>query len=94
MVYEGSSKTYDFRKFKTIHVFVNKIRNNIVNMSMAKDEQNQLPKHIKEFKSKTKPHNLESKKVKEDVVNSAMALVRGREIVFKEFESGIIFKPE
>ena len=27
MVYEGSNKTYDFEKFKTIHVFGNEIRN-------------------------------------------------------------------
>ena len=49
MVYEGSNKTYDFRKFKTIHVFGNEIRNNVINMSMANDEQNQLSKHIREF---------------------------------------------
>ena len=94
MVYEGSNKTYDFRKFKTIHVFGNKIRNNSINMSMANDEQNQLLKRINEFKSKTKPHNLESKKVKEDVLNSAKALLKGREIAFKAFESGIFLKPE
>ena len=53
MVYEGSNKTYDFRKFKTIIVFGNEIRNNIINMSMANDEQDQLLKSINEFKSKT-----------------------------------------
>ena len=94
MLYEGSNKTYDFRKFKTIRVFGNEVRNNIINMSMANDEQEQLSKHIREFKSKTKPHNLESKKVKEDVVNSAMTLLRGKEMVFKAFESGIFVKPE
>ena len=41
MVYKGSNETYDFRKLKTIHVFRNEIRNNIINMSMANDEQNQ-----------------------------------------------------
>ena len=55
MVYKGSNKTYDFRKFKTMHVFCNEIRNNVINMSMANDEQNQLSKHIKEFKTKTRP---------------------------------------
>ena len=29
MVYEGSNKTYGFRKFKTIRAFGNEIRNNI-----------------------------------------------------------------
>ena len=57
MVYEVSNKTYDFRKFKAIRVFGNEIRNHIINISMANDEQNQLPKHIREFKSKTKPQN-------------------------------------
>ena len=53
MVYKGSNETYDFRKFKTVLVFGNEIRNNIINMSMA---------------SRTKPHNLETKKVKEDLL--------------------------
>ena len=42
MVYKGSNETYDFRKFKTIRVFGNEIRNIIINMSMENDEQNQL----------------------------------------------------
>ena len=94
MVYEGSNKTYDFRKFKTIRVFGNEVRNNIINMSMANDEQNQLSKHIREFKSKTRPQNCESKKAKEDILNSAKALLEGREMVFKAFESGIFLKTE
>ena len=40
MVYKGSNETYDFRKFKTICVFGNEIRNNIVNLNMGTDEQN------------------------------------------------------
>ena len=39
MVYKGSNETYDFRKFTTICVFGNEIRNNTINMSMAKNEQ-------------------------------------------------------
>ena len=38
-------------------VFGNEIRNNIINMYMANDEQNHLAKYIKEFKTKTKPKN-------------------------------------
>ena len=38
-------------------VFSNEIRNNIINMYMANDEQNHLAKYIKEFKTKTKPKN-------------------------------------
>ena len=60
MVCEGSSKTYDFRKFKTIHGFGSEFRNNIINMSMANDEKNLLSKHIREFESKAAPKNFES----------------------------------
>ena len=63
-------------------------------MSMVNDEQDQLIRHINKFKSKTRPQNSESKKVKEDVLNSARALFKGREMVFKAFESGIFLKPE
>ena len=42
MVYEGTNKTYDFRKFKTIHAFGNEIRNNVIDMNMANEEQNEL----------------------------------------------------
>ena len=94
MFYERSNKIYDFRKIKTVQVFRNEIRDNIIDMRMVNDEQNQLSKHIKEFKSNTKPHNPESKKVKEDVVNSAMGLLKGREMVFKAFESGMFLKHE
>ena len=96
MVHKGSNETYDFRKFKTIRVFGNDVRNNIVNMSMTDDEQYQLLRRINEFKSMTKPQNSkkESKKVKEDVLNSARALLKGREKVFKAFESRIFLRPE
>ena len=46
-------------------------------MSMTCHEQNQLLKHINEFKSK--------KKVKAYVINNARALLNGREMVFKAF---------
>ena len=94
MVDKGSNKTYHFRIFKTIHVFGNEVRNNVINMSMANDEQDHLLRSINEFKNKTRPENSESKKVKEDVLNSARVLLKGREMVFKAFESGIFLKPE
>ena len=56
---------------------------------MTNYEQDQLLRYINKLKSKTKPHNLESKKVKEDVLNSVRALLKGRKMVFKAFESGI-----
>ena len=52
----------------------------------------QLLRYINKLKGKTKPHNLESKKVKEHVLNSAHALLKRREMVFKSFESGIFLK--
>ena len=84
MVYKGYNRTYDFRKFKTISAFGNEIRNN---MYTANNEQNYLAKYIKELKTKTKPsNNFNFKKVKEEVINSAMALLKRRERVFKAFE--------
>ena len=79
MVYKASNETYDFRKFKT-RAFGNEIRNNIIDMNMANDKQDQLSRYINKLKSKKKPHNLESKKVQEDVLNSARALLNGREM--------------
>ena len=63
-------------------------------MSIANDEQDQLLRYINKLKSKTKPHNPESKKVKEDVLNSARAILKGRKIAFKTFEGGIFSKLE
>ena len=37
---------------------------------------------------------LSQNKVKEDVLNSARGLLKGRVMVFKGFESGIFLKPE
>ena len=89
MVYESSNRTYDFRKFKTICAFGNEIRNNIIDLDEASYEQNQLLNYIKEFNKDTKPRNPELKKSKENVFNSVKALVDGREMVFKAFQSGI-----
>ena len=67
---------YGFRKCKTIRAFGNEIRNNIISMSTASDEQDQLLRYINKFKNKTKPRrDFESEKLKEDVLNSARALL-------------------
>ena len=95
IIYKTSNETYDFIKFKAIPVFGNEIRNNILDMSIANDEQDQLLRYINKLKSKTKLHNPESKKkVKEDISNSATALLKGKGMVFKAFESEIFLKPE
>ena len=94
MVYKRYNETYDFRKFKTIRVFHNDIKNNFNNMSMANDEQNYLAKHIKEFKSTTRPQDPNRKRVKEDVLNSVKAFLKGREMGFEVFEIGKFSKPK
>ena len=94
MVYEGTNKTYDFRKFKTIRAFGNEIRNNVIDMNLASEEQNELLEYINRFKSRTKPNNPESKILKKYVLGNAKALLEGREMVFKAFESGIFRKLE
>ena len=63
-------------------------------MNMASDEQNHLAKYIKEFKSKTRPQDSNLKKVREDVLNSAMTLLKRKEMVFKAFERGVFSKLE
>ena len=93
MVYKGYNKTYDFRKFKTILVFDNEIRNNIINMSVVNDEKKHLAKYIKKFETKTEPQNNSNlRKVKEDVINRTMALLKRKEMVFKVFESEMFSK--
>ena len=62
-------------------------------MYTSNDEQNHLAKYIREFKTKIKSQNNSYlKKVKEDVINSTMTLLKGREMVFKAFESRIFSK--
>ena len=63
-------------------------------MYTANDEQNHLVKYIEELILKpNKPKNNSFlKKVKEDIINSAMALLKGREMVFKALENGIFSK--
>ena len=89
MVYDGTNKTYDFRKFKTIRAFGNDIRNNVINMNTANAEQNELLEYINRFKSRTKPNKPELRILKKYVLDNAKTLLEGREMVFKAFESGI-----
>ena len=94
MVSEGTNKTYDFRKYKTIRAFGNDIRNNVINMNTANEEQNELLEYINRVKSRTKPNNPESKIFKKYVLDNAKALLEGSEMVFKAFESGIFRRLE
>ena len=92
MVYKATNKTYDFRKFKIIRVFGSEIRNNAVDMDTANVEQMNLTMHIKDFANKTKPRDPELKELKKEVFDSALALLQGRDIVYKAFQSGIFSK--
>ena len=61
---------------------------------MVNNEQNELLKHIEEFSRSTRPNNPESKKLKKEVLDSALALLQGREMVFTAFKSVIFPRSE
>ena len=94
MVYKSTNKTYDFRNFKTIRVFGNEIRNNVIISITANIEQANLLSHINDFKKNTKRRYPEKRKLRSDVLDSAAALVKGREMVLKAFKSGIFQRSE
>ena len=94
MVYKATNKTYDFRKFKAIRAFGSEINNNVISMSTANAEQINLTMHIKDFASKTKPRNRELKEFKKEVLDSALSLLEGRDMVYKAFQSGIFPRRE
>ena len=94
MVDKSANKTYDFRNFRTIRTFGNKIRNNVISMTTANTEQANLLSHIEDFIKKTKPRDLILKKLEENVLTSVLSLLKGREMVYKAFESGIFQKLE
>ena len=94
MVYKSANKTYDFRSFKTIRTFGNKIRNNVISMTTANTEQANLLNHIEDFIKKKKPRDPVLKKLKEDVLTSVLSLLKGRELIYKAFESGIFQRLE
>ena len=78
MVYKSTGRTFDFRGFKTIRTYGNDIRNNVISLDAANLEQANLLAHFYDFVKKTKPQDLEQKKLKSDVSNSVSALVKGR----------------
>ena len=94
MVYKSANKTYDFRNFKTIRAFGNKIKNNVISMTTANTEHTNLLSHIEDFIKKTKPRGPMLKKLKEDVLTSVLSPLKGREMVYKAFESEIFQKLE
>ena len=89
MVYKGTNKTYDFRNFKTIRDFGNKIRNNVISLDTANIEQTNLLSYIIDFTKKKNPRNPAQKNLRADVLDSVTSLVQGREMVINAFKSGI-----
>ena len=94
MVYKATAKTYDFRTFKTIRAYGNHIRNNVIGLAAANLEQANLLARFYNFVKKTKPQNPEQKKLKSDVLDSVGALVKGRELMYNAFRSGIFHRLE
>ena len=94
MVYESTSRTYDFRGFKTIRAYGSDIRNNVTSVKAANIEQANLMAHIHDFVKNTKPQDPKQKKLKSDVLDSVGALVKGRELMYNAFRSGIFHKLE
>ena len=94
MVYEGTSRNYDFRGFKTIRAYGNDIRNNVTSLKAANLEQANLMAYIQNFVKNTKPQDPEQKKLKSDVLDSVRALVKGRELMYNAFRSRIFHRLE
>ena len=94
MVYKSTGKIHDFRGFKTVHAYGNEIRNNVISLAVANIEQANLLAHIQDFMKNTKPQDPEKKKLKSDVLNSVRALVKGRELIYNAFRSGMFHKLE
>ena len=89
MVYKGTNKTYDFRKFKTRRTFGNEIRNNVISLDTANIEQANLLSYVYDFSKKTRPRNPAQRQLKADIVDNVTSLVQGREMVINAFKSGI-----
>ena len=94
MVYKSTSRNYDFRGFKTIRTYGNDIRNNVISLKAANLEQANLLAHVQNFVKNTKPQDPEQEKLKSDVLNSVYALVKGRELMYNAFRSGIFHRLE
>ena len=94
MFYKSTNRNYDFRGFKTICTYGSDIRNNVTSLKAANLEQASLMAHFYDFMKKTKPQDPEQKKLKSDVSNSVGAFIKGREVMYNAFRSGIFHRLE
>ena len=63
-------------------------------MKAANLEQANLIAHFYDFIKKTKSQDPEQKKLKSDVLNSVGAFIKGREVMYNAFRSGIFHRLE
>ena len=96
MVYKSTSRTYDFRGFKTIRTYGNDIRNNVTSLDAVNLEQANLLAHFHDFVEKKQQNHkiLNRKKLRSDVLDSVGAFVKGRELMYNAFRSGIFHRCE
>ena len=94
MFYKSTNRNYDFRGFKTTRTYGSDIRNNVTSLKAADLEQANLMAHFYDFMKKTKPQDPEQKKLKSDVSNSVGAFIKGREVMYNAFRSGIFHRLE
>ena len=87
IAYKGYNKTYDFRKYVFLVIILEIILLISIWITMNGTIWQSILKNLK-------PQDSNLKSVKEDVSNSAMALLKGRKMVFKTFESGVYSKLE
>lgn len=76
-----------------MHTFRDYIKNSLLKMNIANDVQNNLAQKIKEFNRNTKLRNPNTTKEKSNVMNNAKTLLKGREMVYSGFRSGIFSLP-
>ena len=93
MLSKGYKTRYNFANFKTIRSFGDAIRNGIFKIDMPFVEQKQWAKKIREFVTNTRPRNANKKKEKESVQNSQLASLKGGELIFNAFRSGVFLMP-
>ena len=93
ILYKGYRKIYYFTRDETIHAYWDYIKNGGITMDKPNNEQKNLAQKIREFKSNTKPKNPSIIKEKSDVKNNAMAHLKGKEMVYNNFQGKIFSLP-
>ena len=93
ILYKGYRKIYYFTRDETIHAYWDYIKKGGITMDKSNNEQNNLAQKIREFKSNTKPKNPSIIKEKSDVKNDGMAHLKGKEMVYNNFQGKIFSLP-